>query len=144
MKTKYILYIALIILVVYYLSKPFGSTSNEWYISKLNPSVRNDVRNFLKDIEALGYEPVIRDSTRTYNQQAKYKKLNPKNASAGNSSHEKGLAIDLDVYKNGKVLSKKTLKSVWISSGVVQLAKNYNMKWGGNFTNYSDNNHFYF
>lgn len=144
MKGKYLISIAIILLVVYYLSKPMARSSNEVFIQKMDPSVRNTVRVFLKEIEAMGYEPVIRDSTRTYKEQQYYKKINPKNASAGSSSHEKGIAIDLDVYKNGKVLSKKTLKSVWISSGVPQLAEDYGMNWGGNFKNYADNNHFYF
>lgn len=144
MKVKHFIYIALILLVIYYLSKPLGRSSNEAYIMKMKPYVRNDVRRFLRDIEALGYEVKIRDSTRTFEEQQYYKKINPKNATPGHSTHEKGIAIDFDIYKNGKVLSKKTNKNIWISSGVPQLAKEYGISWGGNFKNYADNNHFYF
>jgi hypothetical protein len=111
---------------------------------KLDASVRNTVRKFLRDIEALGYTPKIRDSIRTYEQQAYYKKLDKRNASAGHSSHEVGIAIDMDIYKNGKVLSKKTPRSFWVASGVPKLASEYGIRWGGNFKGYADNNHFDF
>jgi len=144
MKQRDFVIIALILLVIYYLSKPLKNGSNEAHIQAMDASVRNKVRNFLRDIEALGYTPKIRDSVRTYEQQAKYKKLDKRNASAGHSSHEVGIAIDMDIYKNGKVLSKRTPKSNWIASGVPKLAKDYGIRWGGNFKGYPDNNHFDF
>lgn len=144
MKARDLFWSVFIIGLIYGLSKVLNRSNNDSFIDKMDPSVRSTVRNFLRDIEALGYDPVIRDSTRTYADQAAYKKANSKNASPGNSRHEIGLAIDLDVYKDGKVFSKRTPKSLWLSSGVPRLASEYGINWGGNFKNYADNNHFYF
>jgi hypothetical protein len=144
MKKSDIILIVFVLLIIYYLTKPIARNTNEQHIQKMDASVRNTIRNFLKDIEDLGYTPKIRDSTRTYEQQAYYKRLDPRNASAGHSSHEIGIAIDLDVYKGKNVLSKRTPKSVWIASGIPEIAKYYGIRWGGNFKGYADNNHFDF
>ncbi len=144
MKIKNIVIIALILWLIYHLIKPLRNDNNEAHIQRMHPSVRATVRRFLRNIEAMGYVPKIRDSKRTFEQQAQYKKEDSRNASAGHSSHETGKAIDLDIYKNGKILSKKTPKSFWINTGVPQLANDYGIGWGGNFKGYADNNHFYF
>lgn len=124
--------------------KPISNNSNEAHIQKMDASVRNTVRKFLRDVEALGYTPKIIDSTRTYAQQAYYKRIDKRNASAGHSSHETGNAFDIKIYKGNKVLTKGTPKSVWVSSGIPEIAKEYGMRWGGNFKGYADNNHFDF
>lgn len=144
MKKSDIIIIVFILLIVYYLTKPIANNHNEAHIKKMDASVQDTIRNFLKDIESLGYNPKIRDSTRTFEQQAYYKRLDKRNASAGHSSHEIGIAIDLDVYKGKTVLSKRTPKSTWIASGIPEIAKKYGIRWGGNFKGYPDNNHFDF
>lgn len=144
MKKSDIILIVFIILIIYYLTRPIANNQNEAHIKKMDASVRNKIRNFLKDIEALGYTPKIRDSVRTYEQQAYYKRLDKRNASAGHSSHEIGIAIDLDVYKGKNVLSKRTPRNIWVSSGIPEIAKQYGIRWGGNFKGYPDNNHFDF
>ena len=132
--------------MVYFLSKALARSGNETHLAKLRPSVRNEFRKFLNDIINFGYTPVIRDSTRTRKQQAYYKRIDKRNASPGYSTHEKGTGIDLDIYRDGKLLlSKNTPFQYWIISGIPNLAKNkYKMRWGGNFKNYPDNNHFDF
>ena len=90
----------------------------------------------------MGYTPVIRDSTRSYQEQNKYYQQDKRNAPPGHSSHEVGNAIDLDIYKNGKVWSKKTSSAAWRNTGVPKLAAIYKIRWGGNFKGYADNNHF--
>lgn len=144
MKLKDIAIILVILWLVYQLTKPIERHNNEAHIQSMDPAIRSTVRDFFKDIEALGYTPKIRDSVRTYEQQAYYKKLDKRNAAPGHSSHETGFAIDLDIYKNGKVLSKRTPRSFWVTSGIPKLAKEYGIIWGGNYKGYADNNHFDF
>ena len=142
MKKSDFIILGLVILLIYFLSKGIGKTGNEAHLQKLDPSARDIFEGFLNDIKHLGYTPVIRDSTRTFEQQAYYKKQDPRNASPGHSSHEIGTAIDLDIYKNGKVWSKKTSSAAWRNTGIPQLASQYKIRWGGNFKGYADNNHF--
>lgn len=144
MKKGDIILIAVILLLIYYITRPLKRSSehNEAHINKMSASAQDTIRNFLNDIEALGYTPKIRDSVRTYQQQAYYNKIDKRNAKPGHSSHEIGIAIDLDLYQGGKILSKRTPRSFWIASGVPELAKKYGIRWGGNFKGYADNNHF--
>jgi D-alanyl-D-alanine dipeptidase len=146
MKKSNLILIAAIVLIIYYLTRPLNRVSdeNEAHIQKMDASIRNNVRAFLKEVEALGYTPKIIDSTRTYQQQAYYKKLDKRNASAGHSSHETGNAFDIKIYKGKQVLTKGTPKNIWTASGIPEIAKYYGMRWGGNFKGYPDNNHFDF
>ena len=144
MKKGDIILIGFILLIIYYLTRPIANNSNEAHIQKMDASVRDTVRKFLKEVESLGYTPKIIDSTRTYEQQAYYKRLDKRNASAGHSSHETGNAFDIKIYKGKQVLTKGTAKNIWIASGIPEIAKYYGMRWGGNFKGYPDNNHFDF
>lgn len=122
-----------------------GKGVNAKHLSKLDPSVRKNFERFLNGIIALGYTPIIRDSKRTYEQQAYYYKKDKRNAKPGHGKHETGEAIDLDIYKNGKlVLTKSTPDVRWIFSGIPTVAKKYGIGWGGDFKGYPDNNHYYF
>lgn len=136
--------IALIIIAIVFLLKVFGRANDpNWkFLSQLDPRVRRKFTRFLNDIKRLGYTPVIRESVRSYEQQQKYHQQDKRNAPAGHSSHEVGIAIDMDIYKNGKVLSKHTPKALWMNTRVPQLANEYGIRWGGNFKGYADNNHF--
>lgn len=149
MNGKFLISVVVILVLVYLLSKPMARASgnapgtNDEHLKSLPPSARLVFRRFIQSIEHLGYTVKIRDSLRTSEQQASYKQANKKNAAPGTSAHEFGLAIDMDVYANGKLLSKRTPRADWINSGVPRIASEYGIKWGGNFTNYADNNHFY-
>jgi hypothetical protein len=78
--------------------------------------------------------------------QAQLKKKNPKNAKPGKSKHNMGKAIDINVFQaNGifcKRLVKGSSKEDWQESEITQIAKQYNLRWGGDFKNYHDPVHF--
>jgi hypothetical protein len=121
------------------------SKSNQDHINKLNPAVRNKFIAFLNDIIKMGYAVVITSSYRPTSEQIILKKQNSKNATPGYSMHEYGLALDLNVVKNGKWLNKNSPLKAWIDSGIVALAKDkYNMRWGGDFKGYLDPIHYNF
>ena len=116
---------------------------NDSYISKLNPVAKSTFISFISDINALGYAVVISSGYRDSATQARLKKENPKNASAGFSLHEYGLALDLNLVKDGIWYNKNTPIATWNKTNVPQLAKTkYKMRWGGDFQNYSDTIHF--
>lgn len=139
-------YLGIVLLTISIIVAVFGQMNdpNEAYLRKLSPKVRIKFRNFLNSIKQLGFEPHIRESKRSYQKQVQYYQKDKRNALPGHSAHEIGQAIDMDLYKYGKVLSKNTSRADWISTGVPALAKAYGIQWGGNFKGYSDNNHFHF
>lgn len=124
-----------------------------WFLSKLLergetsvkiPPAFNDFINYIET--KLGFTVKVVSGHRTYSEQARLHKQDPRNAPAGSSDHEIDEAIDIQLYRNGKlVLSKSSPKKLWLNTGIPQIAqKKFNIYWGGDFKNYADNNHFYF
>lgn len=143
-----VIWIGLVLFALYFLPKLFGRASgkqlksNADHLNKLRQDVKLKYTNFLNDIQRLGYTPVIIDSVRTEKEQNFYHRQDKRNPPAGHSSHEIGIAIDMNLYQGKKVFSKHTPKDVWLNTGVPQLAKEYGFRWGGDFKGYADNNHF--
>lgn len=118
------------------------SEKNEAYIKDLNPAVRDKFREFINDIEAMGFTVMGTSGYRSFQKQAVLKKEDSRNASPGYSPHNYGIALDFVLYKNGKMIGKADIDG-WKKSGVVELAKNkYGMRWGGEFPGYPDGVHF--
>ncbi len=118
-------------------------SANDVYIGKLHPVAKPIFTNFLNDVIAMGYAVIISSGYRDTAKQVQLKKENSKNATAGFSTHEYGLALDINLVKDGKILNKLSPLADWKKTGVVDLAKNkYKMRWGGDFTGYLDPIHF--
>lgn len=127
-------------------------------ISKLHPSVRDEVRKIIEEIntKVLTGQAKVRLSqgTRTWAEQnelyAKGRtKPGPKvtNAKAGQSIHNYGLAVDFVLIINGTQASWDTKKdfdkdqqSDWME--VVQVFKKYGWSWGGDWRTFKDMPHF--
>lgn len=124
------------------------------YLDTLNryPENKKLFIDFINGINKLGYKVILteRAVNRTYEQQAALKFENPNNASAGNSRHERGAAIDITVvnFNNpGDVCSKNTSEAKWRATGVPALANSLGLRWGGKnndgtFGSYVDRVHF--
>jgi D-alanyl-D-alanine carboxypeptidase len=102
---------------------------------------------FIHDIEKeTGWQILITSGYRTDEEQEILKKRDTRNARAGQSKHNFGKAIDINLYQNtwitGKWLLKSSSKKHWEDSGVLKIAKRYNLKWGGDFKSYYDPVHF--
>lgn len=118
-------------------------------LNKLNPIVKQKFADFISKIEKMGYYVQINSSYRTFARQNDIK-YNPKDpsydpsaAAPGLSLHNYGLALDLQVSKNGKTYGKTTSDAEWLSTGIPQLAKSMGMIWGGDaFAGYQDAVHF--
>lgn len=115
----------------------------ERYIKDLHPKAQDRFRHFLIEISNMGFEIVLTSGYRDFFKQYKLKKKNKKNASAGHSTHNYGIAIDFNVIdSNKKWYKKSTPKSQWLKTGIPQLAEELGFRWGGSFKTYYDPIHF--
>lgn len=134
--------VASILILQKYLELPLDV---ERHLAKLQPVFRAKVRIWLKLVkEKLGYDVLITSSLRTpAEQNALHKKdsRNPAYNPLKPSTHNVGLAVDVNFKKDGKVvLRMATAAEQW--APVVSLAKTCKISWGGTFTGYPDRVHF--
>lgn len=116
---------------------------NSEYLNQLNPAVKSVFENLIADINKMGYQVVITSGYRSFQKQAELKKLDPRNAAPGYSSHNYGTALDFVLVKDGKMIQKNAPRADWVKTGVPELAiKKYGMRWGGDFPGYPDHVHF--
>lgn len=128
-----------------------GPLSIDEIVSFLHPSVRNKFRTFLTKLtnsERLrGYKLVLTSEYRSPDAQAALITRGNTLATTGVSLHMLGAVLDINIFKTQPetlVLGLSTTKDPWLSSGVVTLAENSGIKWGGNFqTTPFDPVHFY-
>ena len=102
---------------------------------------------FIQDVEAkTDWRVLIVSGYRTEESQASLKKMNPKNAAAGQSKHNFGKAIDMCVFKPSGFgvtwLRKNSSKKAWESAQITDIAKTHKLNWGGSFKHYHDPVHF--
>lgn len=117
-------------------------------VNKLHPNYRGRVAEFFSKLEEeFGYTAYATSGLRTFDEQEELHKQNSNNAEAGDSSHNYGYAIDMNVKdKDGNIFLKKADSSKkWRDSGVVPLSEKLGLLWGGdgNFGSYHDPVHFY-
>lgn len=121
-------------------------------ISKLHPSVRNEVSKIINECDkALTGRAKVRitQGLRTFEEQQKLYNQRPKvtNAKAGQSVHNYGFAVDICLIIDGKVASWDTAKD-WDNDKiadwyeVVKIFAKYGWEWGGNWKTFKDMPHF--
>lgn len=117
---------------------------NQEFINQLNAAVRDKFTQFIAEVESMGYVVAITSGYRSFAEQIILKNKDARNAAPGFSSHNYGTAIDMVLYKDGKMIGKgAAYTKAWLATGVPQLAKNkYKMRWGGDFPGYPDEVHF--
>ena len=100
--------------------------------------------------KALGYEYKAISSNRTWNDQAKLYaqgRTSPgrivTNAKPGYSNHNFGIAVDMGVFKDGKYLDEhKPVEAENMHRKAAEIAKKYNIEWGGSWKTFKDYPHF--
>jgi hypothetical protein len=119
------------------------SYQQESYIKDLNKKVRSKFRLLINRIQKeTGYKMIITSGYRDFEHQQRLKNQNSKNAKAGHSEHNYGIALDMIGIKGSHRLSKASSKEEWESTGIPQIAKSMGFRWGGDFKNYHDPVHF--
>lgn len=119
-------------------------TSQEKKIQTLHEDVRGRFRNFIYEIQnTTNYIVDITSAYRTFEQQRIERiNTNGKASLPGYSYHNYGLAIDINLQGENKNIKLKSPQSEWLDTGVIDIAKKYGFRWGGNFKGYKDNVHF--
>lgn len=113
----------------------------ELFISQLAPSAQPIFREFIRRVEALGYSVIITSAVRTFKNQAGQ---GGDNARVGYSTHEYGLATDINLQKGTSYWRKSTPKSEWEATGVPAIARSLGMRWGGDFQSYKGGDEVHF
>tara|TARA_R100001086_G_scaffold238819_1_gene163796 strand:+ start:565 stop:1134 length:570 start_codon:yes stop_codon:yes gene_type:complete len=133
----------LFVLLAYAGRKIYLSAKQENFVKDLHPQVQNKFRKLIDEIQKkTGWEMIITSGYRDFAKQASLKRQNPKNARAGYSEHNYGIALDMVAKKDGERLYKSTSKGKWLETGIPQIAKGMGFRWGGDFANYHDPVHF--
>jgi D-alanyl-D-alanine carboxypeptidase len=124
-------------------SSPLEDAEQEKFIVFLHEKAKNTFRTFIRRIEKeTGWKVKITSGYRNYEAQAILHAKNNKNAKPGSSYHNYGMAIDINLEKNGVILKMASPKNQWVASGVPAIADDMNLEWGGNYPNYHDPIHF--
>lgn len=118
---------------------------HEKHIAKLHPAVQDLFRQFIAEVEKMGWAVIITRSFSTHaEQQALIDKGNKQAALPGNSPHQYGMAIDINLQKGMKWVKMDSPNSEWEATGAPSIARKLGIRWGGDFTgkNKGDRVHF--
>lgn len=111
--------------------------SNIAQLSTLNPKFRGVFEQFIRRVEAeTPYKVYITSAWRSVSAQKAIAARNSV-AAQGFSLHNFGLAIDINLMLNGQIVVKmKSNIWAWQATGVVNIALQLGLAWGGFFTRY--------
>ena len=127
------------------INPPKVSATQQKIIDTLHPVARIKFARFIERVESeTGWVVIISSAYRDYAKQAALDAKNEANADVGNSYHNYGLALDINLKKGKVQLMKVSAKSDWLNTGVVSIAKEMGLRWGGDYKNYYDPIHFDF
>lgn len=117
-------------------------------LDQLSTKAKDLFKKLILDIQSLGYFVVTTDGLRSYEDQLRQFRKNPKQyhykVPSIDSPHVQGTAIDLNLIHiaTGRTYKKNTSITEWINTGVPDLAKSLNFIWGGTFSGGPDPVHF--
>lgn len=123
-------------------------------VATLHLKVQQVFQNWILECQVLakafGYEYKAISGNRTWDEQAKLYAQGRTapgkivtNAKPGYSNHNFGLAVDMGVFKNGKYLDDSSPNEAdSFHSKAAEIAKKYNLEWGGNWKSIKDTPHF--
>ena len=125
--------------------KWYNNSRTRGYFDKLHPKFQPLVAEWFSKIENNGMDVYPTSGFRSFEKQAQLYKENPSNAKPGYSYHNFGLAIDVNILKNGNIILRKSDScEKWKQSLVPKLAVDSNIRWMCKFGNYHDPVHFDF
>ena len=123
-------------------------------VATLHSKVQNIFRDWIAECQILAktfnYEYKAISGNRTWDEQAKLyaqgRTASGKiitNARPGYSNHNFGIAVDMGVFKNGKYLDENSPdESESFHRKAAEIAKKYNIAWGGDWLSFKDYPHF--
>lgn len=118
------------------------SYEQKLFIDQLHPIAQGIFSEFIKQITLSGWNVLIVSGYRTFAEQIILKQQDSRNASAGYSFHNYGMALDINASKGTTYLRKASSRESWESSGIPSIGKKLNLFWGENIPNYPDAVHY--
>lgn len=141
--------IALIFLIKKFVKKDYSKTiwfnnaRTRSYFDKLHPKFKPLVAEWFTKVENAGLTIYPTSGYRSFAEQTRLHNENSSNAKPGYSYHNFGLAIDVNVMRNGNIIARKSDSCEhWKNTGVVKLAQDSGIRWKCKFVNYHDPVHF--
>ncbi len=117
--------------------------ANYHHLNRLQPKFAEKVKNILSTLNANGLKFTILESYRSTQRQVQLYEIGRRgianesvvtNAQAGQSMHEKGLAVDLAPIINGHISQNINLpETLQAYQKLGKLAEEYQLVWGGNW-----------
>lgn len=117
----------------------------ELFIKQMNPAVQNRFRCFLAAVEQAGWTVRVWSSWRGWQKSVAIWQTNPKVQACcrpGYDYHYFGLAIDITISKGTTNLTMASPREAWMASGIGEIAKRFDLRWGIDFRGYYDPVHF--
>lgn len=117
-------------------------------VNVLHPEVRETFvmvfEDWLKLPQLKGYTIKIISEYRTWKRQQELVNAGDTTTEPGFSPHNWGTGYDIEIHRNGtRVLVKDSSLEKWMATGMVEVARRYNLRWGGvDFGDYHDPVHF--
>jgi peptidoglycan L-alanyl-D-glutamate endopeptidase CwlK len=123
-------------------------------VATLHSKVQNIFRDWIAECQivakAFNYEYKAISGNRTWDEQARLYAQGRSaagkivtNAKPGYSNHNFGIAVDIGVFKNGKYLDGTSPnESEAFHRKAAEIAKKYNIAWGGSWASFKDYPHF--
>lgn len=116
--------------------------SNKAKFALLNPIAKTVFNKFFLEVKKIGWSPIITSSWRSYARELSLTASNTQNGNAKNSPHLYGIALDLN-FISDKTQNKVMMadgRAGWEATGIPQIARKLNLRWGGDFQNYNPPN----
>ncbi len=119
------------------------SDNQEAAIKKLHKTAQEPFRKLISAMEKKGYKVLVTSGYRTWAEQERLHQTNPsKIPAAGGGYHNYGMALDINLLKDGKQWKMATPTAEWLKTGIPEMAEKMGFKWGGRFNGYKDHVHF--
>jgi len=109
-------------------------------LNELNDFVKPVVMNFLTEANEVVDNVIITGVYYPYLKSLILHKQDPRNPEF--NFHEFGIALDINIQIGKRIYHKDDIIDDWIKTGVPDIAKTFNIRWGGLFNGYSDCVHF--
>lgn len=126
--------------IYFFIMSTILSPQQKAKILQLNPAVQGKFTQLIARIQQMGYKVIITGAHYTYEDSVRLNREDKRNPII--NPHLFGIALDLNIEKDGKRWRKATSKAEWLETGVPQLAKSMGFRWGGDFSTYHDPIHF--
>lgn len=106
------------------------------FFEKLHRVAKPIFAEFIQRCKAIGYTIIITSGYRSWADQLERIAAGDTTTPPGYSFHNYGMALDINAISANDALRKATSKARWEASGIIQIADELGLRWGGRFGAY--------